>query len=34
MASTLIMWAWLALIMLMPLALNLLPRSDHPPQAL
>jgi hypothetical protein len=33
MASTLIMWAWLALIMLMPLALNLLPRSDHPPQA-
>jgi hypothetical protein len=33
MASTLIMWIWLALIMLLPLAINLLPRANAPPQA-
>jgi hypothetical protein len=31
--QTVIAWMWLALIMLLPLAINLLPRSDHPPQA-
>jgi hypothetical protein len=27
--STFIMWMWLALIMLIPLALNLFPRSEN-----
>lgn len=32
MIYTLVTWAWLALIMLLPLALNLLPRAEPPPQ--
>ena len=30
--STVMTWIWLALIMLLPLALNLLPRPNNPPQ--
>lgn len=30
---TLVTWVWLASIMLMPALLNLLPRSENPPQA-
>jgi hypothetical protein len=32
MIYTMVTWAWLALIMLLPLALNLLPRPNNPPQ--